>query len=147
MTLGFLAALATLVLGPAAPAQAVKPVNQSFFGVAIEGHDPVAYHRDGRPTKGSQDHVHEWMGAKWRFASAENRDRFAADPERYAPAYGGYCAYAVSKGTTAGIDPQAWRIVDGRLYLNLSPAVQALWEQDIPRHVRQADENWPRLRD
>jgi hypothetical protein len=86
------------------------------------------------------------MGANWRFASAENRDRFAADPERYAPQYGGYCAYAVSEGTTADIDPEAWKVVDGKLYLNLSKDVQKLWEQDIPGYIEKADANWPEIR-
>ena len=140
-----LSILALAALAWPGVASAVKPVNQSFFGVAIEGYDAVAYHTEGRPVKGSSDHVHEYMGAKWRFASAENRERFAAEPERFAPRYGGYCAYAVSRGYTAGIDPEAWSIVDGALYLNLSKQVQALWEEDVPGNIRKADASWPKI--
>jgi hypothetical protein len=88
---------------------------------------------------------HGWQGTTWIFASAENRDRFQADPERYAPQYGGYCAYAVSKGHTASIDPKAWTIVDGKLYLNYSKGVKKKWEQDVPGNIVKADKNWPDL--
>ena len=142
-----LAMVAASVLAVPGVAQAVKAVNQSFFGVAIEGYDAVAYHSESRPVKGDDRFEHSWMGAKWRFSSAANRDAFATEPERYAPAYGGYCAYAVSQGGTAGIDPKAWRIVDGRLYLNLSLSVQRIWEQDIPGYITKANANWPGLRD
>jgi YHS domain-containing protein len=114
-------------------------------GVAVRGTDVVAYFLQGRPVAGSAAHTHAWRGATWRFASAANRDRFAADPERYAPAYGGFCAYAVSEGYTAPIDPAAWRIVDGRLFLNFDRSVQRRWERDIPGRIARADENWPRL--
>jgi YHS domain-containing protein len=131
-------------LGVAAPALADPPVNKSLLGgVAARGYDVVAYFEDGEPVPGSSEHAHEWRGATWQFASAGHRDLFAADPERYAPQYGGYCAYAVAKGTTADIDPRAWKIVDGRLYLNKSPKVQALWEKDVPGHIAAADANWP----
>ena len=74
-----------------------------------------------------------------------HRDLFAANPTEYAPQYGGYCAYAVSQGGTAPIDPEAWRIVDGKLYLNLNPDIQAIWVEDIPGYIGKADANWPRL--
>ncbi|MGK7891387.1 MAG: YHS domain-containing (seleno)protein [Leptolyngbyaceae cyanobacterium] len=112
-------------------------------GVAIEGTDPVAYFTDGGPVPGSSEFAYEWNGAVWQFASAENRDLFAANPEQYAPQYGGYCAWAVSQGYTAPIDPSAWKIVDGKLYLNFDRRVQARWERDIPGHIAQADANWP----
>ena len=126
-----------------APQALAGKVNKSLFGTAVEGYDVVAYFEEGRPVEGSREHAHEWMGATWRFASAEHRDRFVASPERYAPQYGGFCAYAVSQGTTAGIDPEAWKIVDDKLYLNLSPSIQEIWSQDIPGYVRLADRNWP----
>ena len=85
------------------------------------------------------------MGATWYFACAENRDRFAADPERYAPQYGGYCAWAVAHGYTAKIDPEAWKIVDGKLYLNYSKDVQADWAEDIPGNISKGDANWPKI--
>ncbi len=126
-------------------ALAIDPVFSSWRGLAIRGYDPVAYFSDGRPVEGSGEHSFEWKGATWRFASAENRKRFAADPEHYAPQYGGYCAYAVAHGTTAATDPEAWRIVDDKLYLNLDRDIQALWVEDISGFIRKADENWPML--
>jgi hypothetical protein len=129
----------------AGPAQAGQ-VNKSLFGgTAVKGYDVVAYHTEGRAVEGSRDYTVEWKDATWRFASAAHRDLFAADPEKYAPRYGGFCAYAVSQGTTADIDPEAWRIVDGRLYLNLSKDIQKRWEQDIPGYIAQADAHWPEL--
>ena len=132
----------SLAISWAPQAQAGK-VNKSRFGTAVEGYDVVAYFEDRNPVEGTREHTHEWMGATWRFASAVHRDRFAANPERYAPQYGGFCAYAVSQGTTAGIDPDAWKIVDGKLYLNLSPSIQEIWLQDIPGYIRLAERNWP----
>lgn len=114
-------------------------------GLAIRGHDAVAYFTAGRPVRGSAAFAHDWNGATWRFASAANRDRFAAEPARYAPAFGGFCAYAVSEGYTAPTDPNAWRIVDGRLFLNYDRGVQRRWEQDIPGRIARGDANWPRL--
>lgn len=137
-------ALACLILAP--PAARADKVNQSLLGgVAIEGTDPVAYFTEGRPVEGSSTFSTEWNGAEWHFASAENRALFEADPEKYAPAYGGYCAWAVSQGKTAGIDPEAWKIVDDRLYLNYDKSVQSTWEADIPGNIRKADGNWPAI--
>lgn len=131
-------------IGTRLHAQAAQRVNAEG-GVAVRGTDVVAYLTEGRPVAGRAEFAHAWRGATWRFASAANRDRFAADPERYAPAYGGFCAYAVSEGYTAPIDPAAWRIVDGRLYLNYDRSVQRRWERDIPGRIARADANWPRL--
>jgi len=141
-----LLALALAAAGPL-PASAEGVVNaSSWTGSAIEGYDPVAYFEEGKPVEGDSDHAYEWMGATWYFASAENRDLFAADPEKYAPQYGGYCAWAVSQGYTAKIDPQAWAVVDDKLYLNYSPDVQKQWQQDVPGHITKADANWPDIR-
>ncbi len=129
----------------AAPAAATEPVYQTFFGTAIDGTDPVAYFTEGRPVEGSSDFTYEWKGATWRFASAANRDKFIAEPERYAPQYGGYCAWAVAQGSTASTDPEAWKIVDGKLYLNYDQDVQAKWEGDIPGNISAADGNWPKV--
>lgn len=112
-------------------------------GVAINGYDPVAYFNDDRAVKGSSEHVAQWKGAQWRFASAANREAFEADPERYAPQYGGYCAWAVSQGYTARTDPDAYSIVDGKLYLNYSKGVRATWSKDIPGNIAKGDANWP----
>lgn len=126
------------------PALAEKaPVYQSFFGTAIDGTDPISYFTEGRPIEGSSDITHEWNGATWRFTSVENRDRFAASPEKFAPQYGGYCAWAVSRGYTASTDPEAWKIVDGKIYLNYSKSVQKQWEQNVPGNIAAANQNWP----
>ncbi|RJQ47599.1 MAG: YHS domain-containing protein [Nitrospiraceae bacterium] len=118
-------------------------VNISRDGIAIKGYDPVAYFTDSRPVKGDSRYEHTWNGAKWLFASTKHLALFKSDPEKYAPRYGGYCAYAVSQGATADIDPEAWTIVDGKLYLNLNKDVQGLWEKDIPGYIQKADRNWP----
>ncbi|MEL6449657.1 MAG: YHS domain-containing (seleno)protein [Pseudomonadota bacterium] len=116
-------------------------------GVAVDGSDVVAYFTDGAPIKGSAEFTHYWNGATWQFVSAANRDAFAADPAAYAPQYGGYCAYAVSEGYTAPTSPDAWRIVDGKLYLNFNRRIQRRWERDIPGRITSADANWPRVLD
>jgi YHS domain-containing protein len=135
-----------LVLAPL-PVSAEGVVNaSSWTGTAIEGYDPVAYFEEGRPVEGDSDYTHEWMGATWYFASAANRDLFAADPQKYAPQYGGYCAWAVSQGYTAEIDPQAWTVVDDKLYLNYSLDVRKQWQQDVPGNITKADGNWPGIR-
>lgn len=126
-------------------AMAKEPVYQSFLGTAIDGTDPVAYFTEGRPVEGSSEFTYEWNGATWRFASAGNRDTFAAAPGRYAPQYGGYCAWAVSQGYTASTDPDAWKIVGGKLYLNYNEDVQKRWEADVPGNIESADDNWPKV--
>lgn len=135
-------ALTVLVL--TLPALALARTNLEE-GIAVRGTDVVAYFTEGRPRAGQAEFAHEWEGARWLFASAANRDAFAANPARYAPAYGGFCAWAVSQGYTAPIDPAAWRIVEGRLYLNYDRNVQRRWERDIRGHIARAEANWPRL--
>ena len=115
-------------------------------GHAVHGYDVVAYFVDGRPTEGKDAFAAEHEGATYRFASAENRDRFIADPGKYAPQYGGYCAYGTAQGRKFDGDPHAWRIVDSKLYLNLNPKVQKIWLEDVPGFVRGADHNWPIIR-
>lgn len=122
---------------------AIPPVNVTSEGVAIKGYDAVAYFTRSKPVQGSPQFEELWNGAKWRFASAEHRNLFKTDPEKYAPRYGGYCAYAVSQGKTADIDPDAWTVFEGRLYLNLNKDVQKLWEKDMQEYIRKADKNWP----
>lgn len=137
------AATAFAAFGPS-PAQAEEAfVYSDIWGHAIRGYDPVAYFREGEAVEGSSDYEAEWNDSTWRFASAENRGAFLADPEAYAPQYGGYCAWAVSQGSTASVDPEQWRIVDGRLYLNYNADVQATWLQDVPGFIEKADSNWP----
>lgn len=114
-------------------------------GLAIRGTDPVAYFTQGKPVPGVAAYEYVWNNATWRFVSAENRDKFMANPEKYAPQYGGFCAWAVSQGYTASIDPNAWRIVDGKLYLNYSQRIQKRWEKDISGNIAKADANWPQV--
>lgn len=137
--------VAALFLFVRSAAAAVDPVNKNIFGTALKGYDPVAYFKEGRPVKGKDEFRHDWMGAKWYFASGANRDEFARNPEKYAPQFGGYCSWAVANGYTASIDPEAWKIVDGKLYLNYSKDVQKKWEQDIPGFIKKGNENWPKL--
>ncbi|MEO1590775.1 MAG: YHS domain-containing (seleno)protein [Cyanobacteria bacterium J06632_22] len=123
--------------------QATDPYFVDENGLAIRGTDPVAYFTEGAAVPGRAEFSYRWGNATWQFSSAAHRDQFAANPEQYAPQYGGFCAWAVSQGYTAPIDPNAWRIVDGRLYLNFSPGVQRRWERNIPGNIAQANVNWP----
>ena len=127
------------------PVLALDPVFTNFFGQAIRGYDPVAYFKEGKPVEGDSDFQYEWKDAKWYFASQENLDMFVQSPESYAPQYGGYCAWAVSQGYTASIDPEAWNIHEGKLYLNFSKGVQKQWLQDVPGNIIKGDKNWPEL--
>ena len=120
-----------------------KPLILSTQDGAIEGYDPVAYFTQAKPVKGSDEYSFEWNGATFKFSSQEHLDLFEAAPEKYTPQYGGYCAYAVSEGATASTVPEAWTIVDDKLYLNFSLGVRNLWSKDIPGRVARADANWP----
>jgi YHS domain-containing protein len=131
--------------GPSASGVGVAPVYRFPGALALNGYDAVAYFTDEKAAEGSDRWTHEWNGAKWHFASAANRDLFASRPEEYAPQYGGYCAWAVSHGYTAKGDPKAWKIVDGRLYLNYDQDVRAKWEQDVPGYVAKGNANWQRF--
>jgi YHS domain-containing protein len=112
-------------------------------GVALRGYDPVAYFSDGKPAKGSAQHKAEHKGSTFHFASKANQEAFIANPVKYAPQYGGYCAFGVSGGYKAAIDPAAFTVVDGKLYLNYNRDVQKKWSADIPGHVAKANKNWP----
>ncbi len=125
-------------------ALALEPMNLDA-GVAVDGYDVVAYFEDAVATAGSPDHVSLYGGATWRFASAEHRAVFEAEPERFVPRFGGYCAWAVSQGRTADIDPTAWTVVEGALYLNYSPDIQAKWRADTEAHIALGEANWPKL--
>lgn len=114
---------------------------------AVRGYDVVAYFTEGQPVEGSKEFTTEWKDATWQFASQDNLDRFLANPQAYAPQYGGYCAFALSRGSLVSSDPEAWKIVDGKLYLNYNKRVQRRWEEDIPGHISTADANWPSVLD
>lgn len=129
-----------LLAGPAAADKVY-----SSWGTAIDGYDPVAYFTEGKPVEGDSEFAYDWNGATWHFSSVENRDLFAADPEQYAPQYGGYCAYAVSQGYTASTESDAWSIVDDKLYLNYSKSVRSKWEQDKAGYIADGDANWPEI--
>lgn len=115
-------------------------------GVAVKGYDVVAYFRLRSPVRGTPTFSVQWSGAIWFFSTQQHQKLFLASPQTYAPQYGGYCAWAVSQGYTADIDPQAWKVVNQKLYLNFSLSVQKQWEQDIPKYIALADKNWPSLR-
>ena len=137
----FLALCASMAVLPTAPFAKTFETN----GIAIHGTDPVAYFTESKAVAGSSEFTTEWNGSTWQFSSAENKDLFVETPEKYAPQYGGFCAYAVAKGSTASSDPEAWTIHDGKLYLNYSKLVRGLWARDIPGNITKADANWPNL--
>ncbi len=139
--------LATCLFVLMLPVAAIAQTINADGGVAIKGTDVVAYFTDQRAVAGSRTFTHKWNGAEWRFVSAANRDAFVADPEKYAPQYGGFCAWGMAEGYRAPIDPAAFRIVDNRLYLNYSRSVQSNWLKDVPGHVAKGDANWPKLRE
>lgn len=112
-------------------------------GAALRGYDAVAYLNENKPVKGSAEYTVEYKGSTFRFASRANRDAFAADPEKYAPQYGGFCAFGTAGGYKASTDPAAFTVVDGKLYLNYNSDVQRQWRTDISGFVAKADQNWP----
>lgn len=141
-----LATLALPVIGTILrPALAEEPEIYSPSGVAIMGYDPVAYFADNKPVQGEAGYALRWRGATWYFASAENMEAFEMNPAAYAPQYGGYCAYSVSRGSLSASSPEAFTIHDGRLYLNSSPAIRTVWGKDMDDNIHKADVNWPGL--
>ena len=121
---------------------ALKETTFVHDGYAIRGYDTVAYHTGTGPLAGSSAYTHEYNGAIWRFANQENLDLFRENPARYAPQYGGYCAHGMSKGYAVSTDPNAWHVVDNKLYLNYSLGVRRTWLKDVPGNVSKADDNW-----
>ena len=128
----------------AAPALALD-VTHSTPG--LSGYDPVAYFTQGKPMKGSGYHVAEHQEVTYVFANQEHKEQFLANPEKYVPAYGGYCAYGVAVGKKFVSDPEAWKIVKGILYLNLDKDIQNKWAQDIPGYITKAEANWETIKD
>ncbi len=111
-------------------------------GLAVKGYDVVAYFSDGKPVKGLPRFSTKWNGVTWQFASADHRAAFIREPGKYAPQYGGYCAFGMSQGIAVDIDPQQWKVVDGKLYLNNNPFAQTLWARDPAGHIKEGDANW-----
>jgi YHS domain-containing protein len=134
-------AVAMLLFAQPVPAEDV--VNMGYFGdVAIKGYDPVAYFTQNQAVEGSPQYSHHWLGATWYFASAEHRDMFMRDPAKYAPQYGGYCADGVSFGTvTTNVDPKAWRIIEGKLYISYDPGAAEGLEKN-PTKVVESQKHW-----
>ena len=135
--------MCTLVMAPARAGS----VNTDGAGLAIKGYDVVAYFTQSSAVPGKAEISHEWGGATWLFDSQANRDLFMAEPTRFVPQYGGYCAYAAAQGALADIDPMAWTIHDDRLYLNFNLQVRELWSDDRAALIERADANWPSLAD
>ena len=113
--------------------------------VAIKGYDSVAYFKDSKALKGSESFTFPWHGMTWYFLSKENKELFAARPEKYAPQYDGYCAWALTESRKAITDPEVWKVVDGKLYLNCSKTAYEKWSRDIPGNIKKADEVWLKL--
>lgn len=130
----------------ATTAWAIEPTYTSLFSdQAIKGYDTVAYFTQDQPVKGKEQFSTEYNGATWLFSSADNLASFKDNPEKYAPQYGGYCAYAVSQNSTASIKPELFTIQDGKLYLNYNKSVNEKWRANKADFIRKADENWPGL--
>jgi len=135
------------LLGGSGSVHAGGQINTGYFGgIAIKGYDPVAYFTKGRAMKGSEEFTHKWLGTPWHFANAKHLGLFAADPVKYAPQFGGYCADGVAYGqSTANVDPEAWRIIDGKLYLNYDKGAAAELEE-VPGQINKAKTNWPNIK-
>lgn len=138
-------ALSLTVLATAATADEITTYVD--HGAAIGGTDPVAYFTEHKPVKGSDEFTTTYDGVTWKFASAENRDLFTANPAKYAPQYGGFCAFGASKGFKVPVVPEAWKIVDGKLYLNNSKAVQKRFEAETEEIIHDATLNWEIIKD
>ncbi len=137
---------AALMLGQS-PTLADNTVNTGYFGgVAIMGYDPVAYFTDNRPVQGSEEFSYDWLGTPWHFASRQHRELFKSEPVKYAPQFGGYCAGEVAfDGITVNIDPDAWRIIDGKLYLGYGKDFAADLEAHPQNWLPKAEANWPKV--
>ena len=109
---------------------------------AINGYDPVSYHHE-KPVKGTEEHSYQWKDATWYFANEENLSLFKADPERYAPQYGGYCAYGMAEGHKAPTQPDAWTIVGDKLYFNYNKEVLTIWRENRDEFIKKPEDNWP----
>jgi YHS domain-containing protein len=115
------------------------------LALAIKGYDSVSYFQAGKAVKGNESFAFQWHNMTWFFLTRENRDLFATNPEKYAPQYDGYCAWALTEERKAVTDPEVWKIVDGKLYLNCSMAAYEKWSKDIPGNIKKSDANWSKF--
>lgn len=139
---------AGLALVGTAALSSTAALAKKIFGTnsgAIRGYDPVAYFKVSKPVKGKSNFKTRWNGSTWLFSSQANLDDFKANPAKFAPKYGGYCAWAMSQGRVATTVPQAWDIKGGRLYLNYSLGIRKKWRTNIPKHIKLANAKWPRV--
>jgi YHS domain-containing protein len=113
---------------------------------AIQGYDPVAFFKEGKAIPGKKEFTWSWSGADWYFSSAENLSSFQTEPARYAPQYGGYCAYGTAAGHKSPTQPETWTIVNDKLYFNYNPQVKKLWNKNQVGLIKQADKNWPQVK-
>lgn len=144
------AAAAVLATGVAvaSPAWAAGPeVNATITGLALRGYDPVSYFADNKPVMGDFTITADYGGATYRFASEAHKAMFEKEPAKYVPQYGGFCAFGTAQGYKVDGDPNVWKIVDNKLYLNLAPAVAERWVTDIPGNIKSADKNWTSIKD
>ena len=142
----FISLILTIMVVASSSVMAVDPTYTALFSSeAIKGYDTVAYFTEGKPVKGDGKYSTEYNEATWLFSSQENLDLFLANPEKYAPQYGGYCAYAVSQNKTASIKPELFTIVDGKLYLNYNASINDKWRANKANFIVEADKNWPGL--
>jgi hypothetical protein len=145
------ASIAAIIFGLAGCAASPGQVSQtepiaatnSENGAALKGYDPVAYFLTHSAQKGSDRYTYDWHGVTWKFISEENRAKFIGAESHYAPQYGGYCAFAISRGLIADVDPNSWAVVDDKLYLNNNPFAHELWNQNRPGNIAAGDQNWP----
>ncbi|MDR4469556.1 MAG: YHS domain protein [Nitrospira sp.] len=134
-----------LIIGLTAGEASASDVQYSTPG--LSGYDPVAYFTEGKPMRGSGYHVTEYEGITYTFTGEEHRKQFTANPKKFLPAYGGYCAYGAAVGKKFVADPEVWKVVDGTLYLNLDEGIQSKWEKDIPGFIKKANANWTDIQD
>lgn len=121
-------------------------MNADKHNVSIKGYDTVAYFTEGKPVRGSSEFTATYKNTTFHFSSAENRDLFNSDQEKYAPQYGGFCAMGVAMNQKFDVDPEAWKVVEGKLYLNYNKDVQKAWLRDVPGNLETAEQNWPELK-
>lgn len=135
-------ALVTVIQAKAQSSEIFAPA-----GKAIKGYDPVAFFKEAKPVKGSEKFEYKWKDASWYFSTAENLEAFKADPEKYAPQYGGYCAYGAAEGHKSPTLTETWTVLNDKLYFNYSTKVKEAWTKDQANLIKKADEKWPELKE